>query len=199
VRGAVFPFASSVELVGPLKGGKAAKGKLWPLATSSGESWKHTGFFVLGPGTKIEMGKERSSSTLAYAYQGPLRSAFAPANPPAVSDPNAPLTDSKRPVRLVVVGDSDFSNDEYVQLARFLPYYGTGPQLLMNAIAWTVEDEALTPLRSKNVAPRPIKVASEASAAAIQWGNVLGLPLAFCLFGLVRWRLRRTNRLSQKL
>jgi gliding-associated putative ABC transporter substrate-binding component GldG len=199
VRGAVFPFASSVDLVGPLKGGKPAKGKLWPLATSSGESWKHTGFFVLGPGTKIEEGKERSSSTLGYAYQGPLRSAFAPANAPAVSDPNAPVTDSKKPVRLVVVGDSDFSNDEYVQLARFLSFYGTGAQLLMNAIAWTVEDEALTPLRSKNVAPRPIRVTSEASAAAIQWGNVLGLPLAFCLFGLVRWRLRRTNRLSQKL
>jgi ABC-2 type transport system permease protein len=199
VRGAVFPFSSSVDLVGPLKGGKPGKGKLWPLATSSKESWKHTGFFVLGPGTKVEEGKERSSSTLAYAYQGPLKSAFAPANAPAVSEPNAPLTDSRKPVRLVVVGDSDFANDEYVQLARFLAFYGTGAQLLMNAIAWTVEDEALTPLRSKNVIPRPIKVASEASAAAIQWGNVLGLPLAFCLFGLVRWRLRRANRLSQKL
>ena len=70
------------------------------------------------PGTKIEEGKERSSSTLAYAYQGPLKSAFAPANAPAVSDPNAPVTESKKPVRLVVVGDSDFANDEYVQLAR---------------------------------------------------------------------------------
>ncbi len=199
VRGVVFPFASSVDLVGPLKGGKPAKGQLWPLATSSGESWKHTGFFVLGPGTKIDEPKERSSATLAYAYQGPLRSAFAPANAPAVSDPNAPLADSRKPVRLVVVGDSDFASDEYIQYARFLSFYGAGAQLLVNAIAWTVEDEALTPLRSKNVIPRPIKVASEGSAAVLQWGNILGLPLAFCLFGLVRWRLRRTNRYGQKL
>jgi gliding-associated putative ABC transporter substrate-binding component GldG len=199
VRGAVFPFASSVDLVGPLKGGKPAKGKLWPLATSSSESWRHTGFFVLGAGTKIEEGKDRSKATLAYAYQGPLKSAFAPANAPAVSDPNAPVTDSKRPVRLVVVGDSDFSNDEYVQYARFLSFYGAGAQMLLNAVAWTVEDEALTPLRSKNVIPRPIKVASEASAAALQWANVLGLPLAFCVFGLFRWRFRRASRLAQKL
>jgi gliding-associated putative ABC transporter substrate-binding component GldG len=199
VRGAVFPFASSVDLVGPLRGGKPASGKLWSLARSSKESWKHTGFFVLGPGTKIDEPKERASFNLAYAYQGPLRSAFAPANPPAVSDPSAPAIDSKRPVRLVVVGDSDFANDEYVQLSRFLSFYGAGAQLMVNAIAWTVEDEALTPLRSKNVIPRPIKVSSEAAAAAIQWGNVLGVPLAFCLFGLVRWRLRRANRLGQKL
>jgi hypothetical protein len=62
-----------------------------------------------------------------------------------------------------------------------------------------VEDEALAPLRAKNVIPRPIKVSSEASAALLQWGNVLGLPLAFCLFGLVRWRIRRATRLGQKL
>jgi ABC-2 type transport system permease protein len=199
VRGVIFPFPSSVDLVGPLKDGKAGKGKLWPLATSSKESWKHTGFFVLGPGTKIDEPKERAVATLAYAYQGPLKSAFAPANPPAVSDPNAPVSETKKPVRVVVVGDSDFANDEYIQYARVLSFYGAGAQLLVNAIAWTVEDEALTPLRSKNITPRPIKVASEASAAAIQWGNILGLPLAFCLFGVVRWRLRRTNRFAQKL
>jgi gliding-associated putative ABC transporter substrate-binding component GldG len=199
VRGAVFPFSSSVDLVGPLKGGKPAKGKIWPLAHSSNESWRHTGFFVLGAGTKVDEGKDRSSATLAYAYQGPLRSAFAPANAPAVSDPNAPVSDSKKPVRLVVVGDSDFASDEYVQFSRFLSFYSAGAQMLVNSIAWTVEDEALTPLRSKNIIPRPIKVASDGSAAALQWGNVLGLPLAFCIFGLVRWRLRRASRFSQKI
>jgi gliding-associated putative ABC transporter substrate-binding component GldG len=199
VRGAVFPYASSVELAGPLKGGKPAKGKLWTLATSSKDSWKHTGFFVLGPGTKFDPPKDRSSSTLGFAYQGSLHSAFAPASAPQVSDPNAPVADSKKPVRVVVLGDSDFASDEYVQLARFLSFYGAGAQMLVNAIAWTVEDEALTPLRSKNVIPRPIKVASEGAATAIQWGNVLGLPLAFCVFGILRWRFRRATRFGQKL
>jgi hypothetical protein len=29
--------------------------------------------------------------------------------------------------------------------------------------------------------------------------NVLGVPLAFCAFGIVRWRVRRSRRQSQKL
>jgi gliding-associated putative ABC transporter substrate-binding component GldG len=199
LRGVVFPFPSSVELVGPLQGGKAARGKLYPLASSSKESWKHTGFFVLSQGTQIEPAKDRASYGLGYAYEGPLRSAFAPANAPAVSDPNAAATESKKPVRLVVLGDAEFANDEYVQLARFLQFYQAGAQLLFNAIGWTVEDEALAPLRLKNVSPRPISVKSEATAAAIQWGNIVGLPLAFCLFGVVRWRIRRASRIGQTL
>jgi ABC-type uncharacterized transport system involved in gliding motility auxiliary subunit len=198
IRQVVFPFSSSVDLTGPLKGGKPAKGKLWPLATSSRDSWRNTGFFVLSPGMQIEPGKDRAASTLGYAYEGVMKSAFAPANAPAVSDPNAPASESKRPVRLIVIGDSDFANDEYMQLARFLSFYASGAQLLFNAISWTVEDEALAPLRLKNVIPRPIKVA-DGTAAAMRWGNVLGLPLAFCAFGLVRWRIRRATRLGQKL
>ncbi len=200
IRGAVFPYPSSVDLVGPLKDAKEEKGKLWKLAWSSKDSWKHTGFFVLSAGMTIEPSKDRGQFALGYAYQGPIKSAFAPANAPEVSDPKAPLTQSPKPVRVIVIGDSDFANDEYMQLARMgLSYYGAGAQLLFNAIAWTVEDEALAPLRAKNITPRPIKVASEASAAFLQWGNVLGLPLAFCVFGLVRWRIRRATRVAQKL
>jgi ABC-type uncharacterized transport system involved in gliding motility auxiliary subunit len=200
VRGLVFPFASSVELTGPLAGGKPPAGaKLWRLAASSKESWKQTGFFVLSANTKIEEPKERSSYAFGYAYQGTLKSAFAPAQPVAESTPDKPAAESPRPVRLVVIGDSDFASDEYVQLSRFLPFYGAGAQLLFNAISWTVEDEALTPLRAKNLSPRPIKVSSDAVASLLQWLNVLGLPVAFCLFGLVRWRVRRAGRYRQKI
>jgi ABC-type uncharacterized transport system involved in gliding motility auxiliary subunit len=199
IRGAVFPYPSSVELTGPLKDGKPQNGKLWKLAWSSKDSWKHTGFFVLSPGTTIEPSKDRGAFALGYAYQGVVKSAFAPAQAPQVSDPNAPASESKKPVRLVVMGDSDFSNDEYMQLARMgLSYYGAGAQLLFNAIAWTVEDEALAPLRTKTVSSRQIKVA-DGTGAFLQWANVLGLPLAFCVFGLVRWRIRRASRVGQKL
>jgi ABC-type uncharacterized transport system involved in gliding motility auxiliary subunit len=36
----VFPFASSVELVGPLAGGKPQAGKLWTIAKTGNTSWK---------------------------------------------------------------------------------------------------------------------------------------------------------------
>jgi len=200
IRGLVFPFASSVELTGPLAGNKTpAGGKVWRLAASSSEGWKQTGFFVLSPNTKLEEPKEHGSYAFGYAYQGPLKSAFAPAQAVAESTPDKAATETPRPVRLVVLGDSDFASDEYVGLARFLPLYGAGAQLLFNAISWTVEDEAMTPLRAKNLSPRPIKVPSEAAATALQWFNVLGLPVAFCMFGLLRWRVRRSARLRQKI
>lgn len=200
IKGAVFPYASSVELTGPLQSGRPEKGKLWRLAASSKGSWKHTGFFILNPKMDFSESRDKGAKgpfALGYAYEGPLKSAFAPAA--AVSSPDGSPSESKKPVRLVVIGDSDFANDEYVQLARFLPFYQAGAQLLFNAISWTIEDEALTPLRAKTLSPRPITISSDTKAMALQWANIVGLPMAFCLFGLVRWRIRRTNRLGQKL
>jgi uncharacterized membrane protein len=46
---------------------------------------------------------------------------------------------------------------------------------------------------------RQIANTSEAKASIVQWANVLGLPIVFCLFGVGRWRLRKINRTTQKL
>ena len=203
VKALVFPYASSVDLVGPLQGGKPAQGKLWTLARSSATAWKQTGFFMMSPGAKIEEGKDQASVGLAYAYQGPLKSAYpSPTVTPGMSVPDAagaPLSESKKPVRLVVVGDSDFASDEYLQMSRFLPIYQSGAQLLFNAISWTLEDEALTPVRTKTVAARPIQIESEQKVAALKAINIAGVPLLFCAFGILRWRVRRSRRQGQKL
>ena len=102
-------------------------------------------------------------------------------------------------MRLVVIGDSDFANDDYVQLARAFPVYEAGAFLLHNAIGWTVEDEALIPLRSKSMGNRPLEAVSEAKASTLKWVNILGLPMLFCAYGVVRWRLRRIARSSQTI
>ncbi|HEX3697280.1 MAG TPA: GldG family protein [Polyangia bacterium] len=204
VRALVFPFASSVELVGPLKGGKPAQGTLWTLAKSSDQSWKESGFFFFSPAAQLEPKKEKGPFGLAYAYLGPLKSAFPspmPAAPGMSTPPDPSLTPSEsvKPVRLMVVGDSDFASDEYVQLARYMQLYQNGAQLLFNAISWTLEDEALTPVRAKTITARPIQIESEQKVALAKWGNIFGLPVIFCAFGILRWRVRRANRQGQKL
>jgi ABC-2 type transport system permease protein len=207
IRGLVFPFASDVSLTGPLASGKpAAPGaKLWRLAASSKESWKFSDFFVLGQDPRAlqktfePKTAERGPYAFGYAYLGPLRSAFAPPAPANESAPPQPGVETPKPVRVVVVGDSDFANDEYVQLARMFQVYQAGAELLFNAIGWTVEDEALTPLRSKTLAPRPIKLSSERAGTILQVANMLGVPVAFCIFGVVLWRVRRLRRTGQKL
>jgi len=205
VKALVFPYASSVELTGPLQSGKPAQGKLWTLAKSSDAAWTKSGFFVVSPGQKLapEASDHRGSVNFGFAFQGPLKSAYPTANPNAgMSVPdtaNAPLNESKKPVRLVVFGDSDFASDEYLQMSRFIPYYQGGAQVLFNAISWTLEDEALTPVRTKTVAARPIKQVEDHKVTALKAINIAGVPLAFCAFGLVRWRLRRARRQGQKL
>ncbi|HZL16944.1 MAG TPA: hypothetical protein VFG23_04265, partial [Polyangia bacterium] len=131
-----------------------------------------------------------------------LKSAYAPAAPPGMSMPepkDAPPTESKKPVRLVVVGDSDFASDEYLQLSRYLPFYQGGAQMLFNAISWTMEDETLTPVRSKTVSARPIEIASDGTVSAVKIVNIAGVPALFISFGLLRWRIRRSRRQGQKL
>jgi ABC-type uncharacterized transport system involved in gliding motility auxiliary subunit len=201
IRGLVFPVASTVELVGPLAGGNLpAGGKLWKLASSSPSSWRHSSFFIINQATKLEEGKEHGPFAFGYAYQGPLKSSFVPAPAAGMSAvEKQPLGESQKPVRLVVIGDSDFANDDYVQLSRAFPFYEAGAFLLHNAIGWTVEDEALIPLRSKSMGSRPLKTVSEATASTLKWVNILGLPVLFCAYGVLRWRLRRIARSSQTI
>jgi gliding-associated putative ABC transporter substrate-binding component GldG len=199
VRGVIFPYASPVDLTGPLAGGNVPAGaKLWKLASSSPSSYRHSSFALISPEMKFEPGKEFGSNAFGYAYQGPLKSAFVTAPVESVSEKDKPLSESQKPVRLVVIGNAAFASDDWTQLARFMPVYAAGAQLLYNAIGWTVEDEALIPLRSKTMDSRQLPAVSERKAALIQWGNILGLPLAFCLFGIVRWRLRKSNRANQR-
>jgi gliding-associated putative ABC transporter substrate-binding component GldG len=204
VNAVVFPFPSSVSLVGPLADGKVQTpgAKLWTLAASSPEAWKQTGFFFFAPMGEMEEAKDPKDHGvfgLAYAYQGLLKSAFAPAGQTGMSMPEASNMESKKPVRLVVVGDSDFASDEYLQIARYLPFYEGGAHMLFNAVSWTMEDEALTPVRSKTVAARPIEVGSDGSVLAVKVINIAGVPALFIGFGILRWRVRRARRQGQKL
>jgi len=199
----VFPFASSVELVGPLAGGKPPAGKLWTIAKTGNTAWKQSGMFFFSPTTKIEEGKEKGSYGLAYAYKGPLKTAYPSAAPvPTESSPDqpsAPPSESKKPVRLMVIGDSDFASEEYLQLGRFLPIYQEGATMLFNAMGWATEDEALTPVRTKTLGARPIEIQSDVSVRVLQFLNVVGVPLAFVAFGVVRWRVRNARRHGLKL
>jgi gliding-associated putative ABC transporter substrate-binding component GldG len=205
ITAVIFPYGSSVSLVGPLASGKPTTpgARLWSLARSSPDSWKQTGFFFFSPGTKIEEGKEKGSYSMGYAYEGTLKSAFPPAvQTPGMSVPEvpgAPPSESKKPVRLVVIGDSDFANDEYLQAARVVPAYQNGAELLFNAISWIAEDETLTSVRTKSVASRPLKADVDEKASLVKIVNIAGVPLLFIAFGLGRWRLRRAQRQQQKL
>jgi ABC-type uncharacterized transport system involved in gliding motility auxiliary subunit/ABC-type transport system involved in multi-copper enzyme maturation permease subunit len=87
--------------------------------------------------------------------------------------------------RMVVVGDAAFVGNQFIQ---------NNPQNLTfvaNAIDWLAQDEALMGIRSKNREPPDLRFASNFGRNMLKWGNLVGIPLLFVLFGLVRVTGRR--------
>jgi ABC-type uncharacterized transport system involved in gliding motility auxiliary subunit len=92
--------------------------------------------------------------------------------------------------RMVVVGDVTFSEPQFVQQNP------ANLTFLANAIDWLARDEALIAIRSKNRTPPNLLFESDMSRNALKWGNQIGVPLLFVLFGVVRvtGRRRRAER-----
>jgi ABC-type transport system involved in multi-copper enzyme maturation permease subunit/ABC-type uncharacterized transport system involved in gliding motility auxiliary subunit len=87
--------------------------------------------------------------------------------------------------RMVVVGDASFAEANYMQANEGNLLF------LANAIDWLAQDEALIGIRSKNRTPPTLAFESDAARSLLKWGNQIGVPLLFVLFGLVRISGRR--------
>lgn len=91
----------------------------------------------------------------------------------------------RRQGRLVVVGDADFLDDQFVQ---------ANPQnaiFAANAIDWLAQDEALIRIRSKERTPPPLVFESDFQRNLLKWGNLIGVPLLFVGIGAGRVVQRR--------
>jgi ABC-2 type transport system permease protein len=87
--------------------------------------------------------------------------------------------------RLVVVGDASFMEPQFIQ---------SNPDnlaFLANSIDWLAQEEALIRIRSKDRTPPNLVLESDASRNLLKWGNLVGVPLLFVLFGVVRVTGRR--------
>lgn len=87
--------------------------------------------------------------------------------------------------RLVVVGDSDFLDPQFLQGS---PQNRT---FAANAVDWLAQDESLIAIRSKDRTPPQLIFDSDVQRMALRWGNLVGIPLAFVLLGVVRGVRRR--------
>jgi ABC-type uncharacterized transport system involved in gliding motility auxiliary subunit len=112
----------------------------------------------------------------------------------AVSSPEADAgtaTGGGVPGRIVVVGDVDFLSVNFVNQGTVQNlYFGA------NAVDWLAQDEALIAIRSKDRMPPPFIFPSDGIRQVARWGSLLGVPVLFALFGLVRvgGRRRRAER-----
>ena len=191
----ILPFASSVELVGEAKEGKAPV-KITPLIKSSGRSWRQNGFFVFNPQVKLERSQEVGPFTLGYALEGKLKSAYP--NGPGAGGASTPetektLKEATDQARLVVVGSSNIFSDNQLPIQQ-VPIYRSNLLFFLNTVDWLVHDEALIALRVKGMGARPLTIPPDAKPNFWRYVLQIGIPALVTLLGLVLWRIRTSRR-----
>ncbi|MEO6951308.1 MAG: GldG family protein [Polyangia bacterium] len=210
IKGIIFPFTSSSEQVA----GKQPGMKVTTLARSSSDAWRQAGLFVLDPEAPIKPTPDRGPFNYAFAAEGKLTSFFAgrphpgekgeviappAANVSAPTGPETPIDATQGTSRIVVVSSSGFISDQYLQMINYAPSYRVDVAFALGILDWLVQDDTIAQLRHKVIQSRPINVESALTPLIVKYGNVIGVPLLFILFGIARWRLRTSRRRSAKV
>ncbi len=140
---------------------------------------------------QLRANHNRETKTVAAAVSGEIPSFFdAPVPPsrPTPTDPLATRIATATSGRLVVFAESDFAKDATRE--GFQEAFGQNVTLLLNAIDWAAQDPSLATMRTREGAP-PLNDISE-SARALAWlWNLIIMPVAVGLLGVLRFWLRR--------
>jgi ABC-type uncharacterized transport system involved in gliding motility auxiliary subunit len=147
----------------------AAKGTVTPLLVSSRATGTYTTATTIAPTQDFPQADLKSRL---------LGAVVAPAD-----------SGGKAHGRVAVIGSVDFTSDRFVR---------TAPENLtftLNAVDWLVQDEALIGIRSKDRRPPPLMFTSPAQREGVKYANLIGLPVAVAIAGLIRLiRRRRRTR-----
>jgi gliding-associated putative ABC transporter substrate-binding component GldG len=174
---AVFPFMSPLKVNVPESSNVEAE----VLVRSSERSWVESPPYDLNPlqrWTEDQVG-EQAVHDLVVTLTGPIPSHFGASAPPATNGESARG-------RVLVAGGATFIQDQFLSMGN--------QALLLNLIDWLLLDDALLAVRSRGLQAAPLQELSDGQRNAVKYLNMLGLPLLFVAFGLVRWRMRERRR-----
>ena len=179
------PFISTINL----KQGLSDRTSMW-LARSSTYSWKQSGYFTINP-TQIAPPPETGDKgpfTVAGTISGVFPSFFAAKQGESMEYTKGEPTITKSPeTRMFVMGNGTMATDQFLD--------NNNMNFLQNVVDWLVSDEALISIRSRGFVPQPLDPnLSDGAKSAIKYGNIVGVPLLFLLFGVVLWQLRAAKR-----
>ena len=209
----VMPWVSPLEVLKDRLGGRQAA----VLAQSSPYSWTMKGYFDLTPRENMEAPEKDAmrQQVLAVALSGSFASYFAGKPVPPVPGPEGGVKESPadRPedkksgpakadktgaapevvkqspeTRIIVAGNARFVTD------NFIAQYDGNLAFLLNAIDWCTADDALMGIRARESGESTLYVMSDDVKAAVRLGNMLAMPAAVSLLGLVLLYLRRRRK-----
>lgn len=169
LEGLILPWASSIDV----NSDKTKNLSVSYLAKTTERALMVSDNFNLSPQAQIN-GAKSGQFNLAVAVTGKFTSAF-----------NQPSVEAGK---LAIVGDGDFLND------GFLRNYPDNLTFFLNVVDSLSLGDELISIRSKGVTERPIKELSETAKNALRYGNIFGLTVLVIVIGLVRYYLRRRER-----
>lgn len=181
------------------------------LARTTENAWSVRDNFDLDPGQEedewmeqVEAATSKGRFPLIVELKGRFHSHFAksgrPARAPAEGEEEVEpeelehLSDSQAPGRILVVGDADFMNIQYVGSQRRPRHAPSNLTFLMNTLDWLAEDEDLIEIRAKRLEDPSLPEMSDAKRNWIKWGNIIAWPMLFLIFGIIRWSWRKSAR-----
>jgi ABC-type uncharacterized transport system involved in gliding motility auxiliary subunit len=174
LTGVAFPFMSPLELA--LPSDSTVKGEI--LVQSSPNGWIQSAPYNLDPMQRwtADQVKDQGPKPTMITLAGPVKSPYAAAS-----------NDNSRNARILVSGGYAFLTDEFMNKAN--------EALALNLFDWLVQDDGLLAVRTRGLVQAPLddKI-SDTYRNTLKYLNILGLPLAFVGFGLVRWRIREGRR-----
>lgn len=184
--GIVFPFSSPLQLA-------AREGlETAVLLTSSDKTWlmENTDSFLIDPQMLPIPMEYLAPQTLAATLVGEFDSYYR--DHPIPNDPKSGSPVSQTPLikspktRLAVAGSPLWFADMLPERMVARGYF-----LFANILDWLIKDEQLMNVRAKVIDQQPLQQDLQESAKqTIRYGNMFALPLAFVLFGVIRWRIR---------
>jgi gliding-associated putative ABC transporter substrate-binding component GldG len=194
----VMPWTSTVELVGPLAGGKQEGSEVLPLLSVLPTALSREGMIAITREFKLaaSAADKKGAQIVAVAVAGKYPSFYAGKPvPEGVTPPEAPRTESPTHTRMVVVASTAFAADTTLSDMRFHGdlSYANGFTAIHNMVDWLAEDTALLAARTKSV-ERPLEAVTDTKKTIIKFANIGGPPVALILFGVVYWQIRERRR-----
>ncbi|MFN3821554.1 MAG: GldG family protein [bacterium] len=95
------------------------------------------------------------------------------------------------PTRIVAIGDANFITDNFLVPGQ------DNLICFLNLIDWMAQDERLLEIRSRQVTSRPLKEVSDGTRRTIKYASMFVPPILMVLFGLLRWKLRKANKITK--
>ncbi|MFW6067267.1 MAG: GldG family protein [Myxococcota bacterium] len=174
LNGAVFPFASSVDVKDP----DDEEVETVALAQTSENSWRLTGASIpLQPRQpqQWQPSGEMGPFTMLAAAQGNLPSAFAApsaamSSAQAQDGPEPEIGRAEETARVLVFGTGSLLLDQFMPTPEQLQQQrmNSGVAIVLNAIDWLAQDSDLIAIRAKNVEEPTLEVPRSVEQAEVE-------------------------------